>query len=91
MVQNAGAKRALLQNVYLTNGRPPPRPRGGGAGAAVADLECRGGTYDRAGVDVIRAALAVLHLQADSGVIVWNTNRKEFRERRRSAAVLHAA
>lgn len=37
-------------------------------------LECRGGTYNRAGVDVIRVALAVLHLQRDSGVIICNTN-----------------
>ena len=31
-------------------------------------------TYDGAGVDVIRVSLAVLHLQGDSGVIIWNTN-----------------
>lgn len=36
----------------------------------MAALECRGGTYDGAGVDVIRVALAALHLQGDSGVII---------------------
>lgn len=37
-------------------------------------LECRGGTYDRAGIDVIWVSLAVLHLQGDPGVIIWNKN-----------------
>lgn len=31
---------------------------------------CRGATHDGAGVDVIGAALAVLHLQGDPGVVV---------------------
>lgn len=72
MVQNghAEAKQALQQNVYFA-------PVGclccsGGLWelSAVRASECRGATHDGAGVDVIGAALAVLHLQGDPGVVV---------------------
>lgn len=65
----AEAKQALHQNLDFTT-----------AGCLCWELraapawECRGATHDGAGVDVVRAALAVLHLQGDPGVIVCNTN-----------------
>lgn len=56
---------------------PPRGPWEPGASAAwSAELECRGCTHDRAGVDVVRVALAVLHLQGDSGVIIWKHKRR---------------
>lgn len=76
MVQNvaaAEAKQALNQNLYFTTVGCLCSCEGLWDPGTAAALECRGGTHDRAGVDVIRVALAVLHLQGDSGVIVCNT------------------
>lgn len=67
------AKQALHQNLYFMTVGCLCSCEGLWELSAVTASECRGGTHDGAGVDVIRAALAVLHLQGDPGVIIWNT------------------
>lgn len=63
-----------IQNLYFTAAGCFCSCDCGAVGGAAARGECRGATHDGAGVDVIRAALAVLRLQGDPGVIICNAN-----------------
>lgn len=66
----AEAKQALHQNLYFPTVGCLCCCEGLWELSAATASECRGGTHNGAGVDVIRVALAVLHLQGDPGVII---------------------
>lgn len=77
-MRRAEANQVLHLNVYSVRravSQCGPRGTSGERAPGVvwsgAELKCRGGTHNGAGVDVIGVGLAVLHFQGDSGVIVW--------------------